>query len=290
MEGPEVEIIAGKPTNVGGMVVHRMLPTRGRRHVGAWCFLDRMGPHDVAEHAMLVGPHPHIGLHTVTWLFEGVVEHTDSLGSRQLIHPGQLNLMTAGHGIAHAEDGRAQSSGPLNGVQLWVAQPESTRHGAASFAHFAELPQVMLGAVSATVLLGAFAGAASPAQTDAPTVGVELVGDGLLELPLEPTYEYALAVASGQAEVGGVQLSVNEMGFLGLGHQSLPVRMAAGSRALLLGGPPFEEDIVMWWNFVGRSRAELEQAGADWQEHAARFGSVDSSLEWIAPPHPYWIS
>ena len=132
----EIELSDGKQTEVGGLPIHRALPRHGRRMVGPWCFLDRFGPIDPASPSrMAVGPHPHMGLHTVTWLIAGEVEHSDSLGNRQIIRPGQLNLMSAGHGITHAEDARQQLTGDMDGVQLWVAQPESTRHGSPSFAH-----------------------------------------------------------------------------------------------------------------------------------------------------------
>ena len=147
--------------DVGGLPVHRALPQRGRRMVGAWCFLDRFGPIDVTpRRTMTVGPHPHIGLHTVTWLLSGQVLHSDSLGNQQPIRPGQLNLMTSGRGIAHAEDGRGEPRGLMDGVQLWVAQPESTRHDPPTFAHHAALPVVDVRAARATVLLGEFAGEA----------------------------------------------------------------------------------------------------------------------------------
>jgi quercetin 2,3-dioxygenase len=237
---------------------------------------------------MTVGPHPDIGLHTVTWLLAGQVLHSDSLGNRQLIQPGQLNLMTAGHGIAHAEDGRGQPSGPIDGVQLWVAQPESTRHDPSSFAHHAELPTVSLGSGTATVLIGTFEDARSPVRIDSPLVGVDLSGSGRLELPLNPAFEYGLAVLHGSARLQGQAAAANQFVALGGGRATVSLDLEPGSRVLLLGGEPFTEEILMWWNFVGRDRDELERAGADWNAGGARFGAVDSSLARIAAPRPFW--
>src|SRR4051794_32278287 len=129
-----IEVTDGREAVVGRIPVRRVLPRRNRRTVGAWCFADQMGPEEVTETAGLdIGPHPHIGLHTVTWLVDGAVLHRDSLGSEQVIRPGQLNLMTAGHGVVHAEEAVDTYRGRLHGVQLWVAQPAATRDGSAAF-------------------------------------------------------------------------------------------------------------------------------------------------------------
>src|SRR5215210_1716331 len=129
-EACELEIIEGRDAQVGAFGVNRVLPRRRRRSVGAWCFVDHMGPGDVtADRGLDIGPHPHIGLQTVTWLLRGEVLHRDSLGSEQVIRPGQLNLMTAGHGVSHSEETAGTYAGALHGVQLWVAQPSATRDG-----------------------------------------------------------------------------------------------------------------------------------------------------------------
>ncbi len=257
--------------------------------VGAWCFLDRFGPVDVTpERSMTVGPHPHIGLHTVTWLLSGEVAHTDSLGNHQPIRPGQLNLMTSGQGIAHAEDGRTQSSGTVDGVQLWVAQPESTRHGPSSFAHHAELPRVELHHGQATILIGEFAGSHSPASADSALVGVDIAGSGVLEVPLDPAFEHAIAVLHGTARIGETQAVPNDLVYLGTDRADLALVLDEGTRVLLLGGLPFGEQIAMWWNFVARDQAELSGAFDDWTEHGERFGPVASSLFRIEAPHPFW--
>lgn len=277
-------------TDVGGLPVHRALPQRGRRTVGAWCFLDRFGPVDVTPHqTMAVGPHPHIGLHTVTWLLSGQVVHSDSLGNQQPIRPGQLNLMTSGRGIAHAEDGRRAPDARMDGVQLWVAQPEATRHDPPSFAHHAELPVVDLRGVRATVLVGELAGACSPARTDSPLVGADISGRGRLDLPLDVSFEHAVAVLHGEARIADSVATPNQLMYIGTGRDGVHLDLMDRSRVLLLGGQPFPEEILMWWNFVARDRAELEQAYAQWMASAERFGPVDSTLDRIEAPRPFWL-
>ncbi len=165
-----------REAQVGGLRVRRALPRRERRTVGAWCFVDHAGPARVSETVTYdVAPHPHMGLQTVTWLLAGEVVHRDSLGSEQVIRPGQLNLMTAGHGVAHSEEHTGAYRGDLHGVQLWVAQPSSTRHGAPAFEHHPELPKLALGPeTTATVLVGELAGTASPARRDTDHLGTDL--------------------------------------------------------------------------------------------------------------------
>jgi len=290
MTGPELAITDSQLTDVGGLPVHRLLPRRGRRTVGAWCFLDRFGPINVTtERTMTVGPHPHVGLHTVTWLLEGEALHSDSLGNQQPIRPGQLNLMTSGHGIAHAEDARGRWSGSMDGVQLWVAQPETTRHRPPSFAHYAELPHLELRTGRATVLIGEFGGARSPAHPDSALVGVDIVGGGPFEMPLEPTFEYAIAVLQGNVRVSDSEVATDQLAYIGIGRDALDVVLGEGSRMLLLGGEPFPEEIAMWWNFVARDRTELADAFADWEAGSERFGVVGSSLPRIDAPRPFWL-
>jgi redox-sensitive bicupin YhaK (pirin superfamily) len=170
-----VEITASRIADVGRMPVRRALPRRERRTVGPWCFADHMGPAPVTETSGLdIGPHPHTGLQTVTWLLAGEVLHRDSLGSEQVIRAGQLNLMTAGHGVAHSEEATGHYRGQVHGAQLWVAQPERTRHGPAAFEHHPGLPEAELDNAVGTVLVGSFAGAASPARRDSELVGVDV--------------------------------------------------------------------------------------------------------------------
>jgi redox-sensitive bicupin YhaK (pirin superfamily) len=286
-EPPVIEVTDGHEAVVGTTKVRRVLPRRTRRTVGAWCFADHMGPEQVTETSGLdIGPHPHIGLHTVTWLVEGAVLHRDSLGSEQLIRPGQLNLMTAGAGIAHAEEHVRTYRGTMHGVQLWVAQPSATREGAPEFAHHDELPQAEIDGVVATVLVGDVADVSSPARQDTPLIGADLlVRAGVTTWPLRSDFEHALVVLDGEVAVGEDVVRPGQLGYLGLGRDSVDLAALSPSRVLLLGGVPFGEKIVMWWNFVARTKEELAQARTQWATYDERFGTVASSLDRIpAPP------
>src|SRR4051812_6553629 len=287
---PGVEVLDGRSTTVGDLPVRRVLPRRGRRTVGAWCFADHMGPTRVDEfHSVEIGPHPHIGLHTVTWLVAGELLHRDSLGSEQTIRPGQLNLMTAGQGVAHAEEATNDYRGDLHGVQLWVAQPEETRRGPAAFEHHAELPRVPLGAGEATVLVGEFGDVISPARSDTALVGVDAVlRAGVSAWALRPDFEYAVVVITGSVAVEGSVVSPGQLGYLGLGRDELAVSVADDARLLLLGGVPFEESVLIWWNYVARTKDEVELAGQEWNAEGERFGRVDSPLARILSPLPPW--
>jgi quercetin 2,3-dioxygenase len=229
---PVLEISQGREAVVGAMTVRRVLPRRLRRTVGAWCFADHMGPLLVTERQGLdIGPHPHIGLHTVTWLLAGEVLHRDSLGSEQVIRPGQLNLMTAGQGVAHSEEGTGSYRGEVHGVQLWVAQPEATRHGPPAFEHHAELPELSLGDGRARVLVGEAGGVSSPARTDTPLVGL----DGALEAgasrwPLRPDFEYAVVVLSGSVGIDDKAVVPGQLAYLGEGGRH-PADDGAGAGA-----------------------------------------------------------
>lgn len=281
-----VEVTAAREAPVGRATVRRALPRSGRRTVGAWCFADHFGPVDVDPTSGLnIGPHPHIGLHTVTWLLAGEVLHRDSLGSEQVIRPGQLNLMTAGHGVAHSEEGTGTYRGRVEGVQLWVAQPEATRQGAPAFEHHAELPRVQLGRSAATILVGSFGGQTSSARADTPLVGADVVlqaGDS--EWPLRPDFEYALLVLEGTVRVEGHSVGPDHLAYLGAGRDSLTLNATEPSRLMVLGGEPFPEPVLMWWNFVARTREEIEAATRQWNEADARFGVVASQLPRILAP------
>ncbi|MEU4237029.1 pirin family protein [Actinoplanes sp. NPDC026619] len=283
------ELLEGAPVALGGprgFAVTRTLPNRQRRMVGAWCFLDAYGPHDLAgNQGMRVGPHPHTGLQTVTWLVAGEVLHRDSLGNTAEIRPGQLNLMTAGRGISHAEETPASHSAVLQGVQLWVALPHADRDMPPAFTHHDDLPVVADGGLSATVLMGAFAGAVSPARTHTPLVGAELTlaAGTSAQLPLQPAWEYALLVLDGAAEMDGTNLKPGPLLYVGSGRTSVRVSCGPATRLLLLGGEPFEERLVMWWNFVARDHDEIVQMRADWASGTPRFGEVRG---YDGPPLP----
>jgi redox-sensitive bicupin YhaK (pirin superfamily) len=236
-----------------------------------------------------IGPHPHMGLHTVTYLLDGQVLHRDSLGSEQVIKPGQVNLMTAGRGVVHAEEPTGHYRGTMQGVQLWVAQPDATRHGDADFDHLAELPETSVDGVEGTVLVGTFGDATTTARQDTPMVGAELrVPAGEAELPLDPAYEHVLVVLRGTLLVEGRLVERTRSAYLGIGRTTVGIASPEGARVLLLGGVPFGEELLMWWNFVGRSREEVAEASAEWEEGADRFGRVATKLARVpAPPLPW---
>ncbi len=270
------------------MTVRRMLPLRLRRSVGAWCFIDHYGPTDTDGAAgMLVPPHPHIGLQTVTWLLRGNVLHRDSLGSEQMIRPGQLNLMTAGLGIAHAEESVADETElehTLHGVQLWVALPDATRHVAPAFEHHDALPVSRVGGLDATVFMGSLADASSPATTFSPLVGAELIASRRATggvVPLSPEFEHVIFVATGRAEAGGAALEPGQLLYLPTGRHEVALAAAEGSSLFLLGGVPLGEKLLMWWNFVARTPAEIEAAAASWR--AGEFGPVGG---YVGDPMP----
>lgn len=279
---------------VRGTHVRRSLPHRSLPTVGAWCFLDHFGP---TTDPMEVLPHPHIGLQTVTWPLSGRLRHRDSLGSDLVVRPGELNLMTSGAGVAHSEftstiphaTGPHAADTPLHGLQLWVALPEEARHGPAAFEHHPDLPVLERGPLTATVLVGSLEGHQSPARTYTPIVGADLrirPGGGIVEL--EPAMEYAVQVIDGEVRADGEVLAPGTLLFLGSGRAGLELETDTPTRALLLGGEPFEEELVMWWNFVGRSHTEVAQAREQWEAVADRFGVVDGhdGARIPAPPLP----
>jgi quercetin 2,3-dioxygenase len=285
-----VELLPSREAKVGDLRVRRALPHRTRRTVGAWCFADHVGPVSAAAaDGFGIGPHPHIGLQTVTWFVSGEGLHRDSLGSEQVVRAGQLNLMTAGGGVAHAEEPTSGSHGELHGIQLWVAQPSTTRSGDAAFEHHAELPEVELDTARATVIVGDFGGQVSPARRDTDHTGVELtLRPGRTVLPLRPACEHAMIVLSGRVSVESVVVEPGYLAYLGAGRDEIALSSEADTRALLLGGVPFPEPILMWWNFVARTTDEVDDAYERWQSGDDRF-RVSSSLPPMTAPRPAWM-
>lgn len=338
--GPRALLLAAREVPLGGvraMQVHRALPQRDLPLVGAWCFLDRFGPQSTT---MRVEPHPHIGLQTVTWPLVGEVRHRDTVGSDVVVRRGALNLMTSGAGIAHSEYSLGEGPVPLDALQLWIALPESRRHGAPAFERHEDLPAVVLPAdegadAAAVVVIGAFGAAgsavASPASAYTPIVGAELRlrAGSRVRVPLRPEWEHALVGVTGAARVtpvletadaapggdGEVLLgaagarptgpaappaasaatgrdlgTVDRLGLLYLGSRRDAIELQCDEDAVLflLGGEPFEDDIVMWWNFVGRSHEEIVEAREAWEAGAPRFGHVPGhgSERIPAPPMP----
>ncbi len=251
------------------MSVRRTLPHKRIRTVGAWCFVDHFGPDDVT---MSVPPHPHTGLQAVSWLFAGEVEHRDSLGSWQRARAGELNLMTAGHGIAHSE--YSVGEGPLHGAQLWVALTDEVRDRAPAFAHHADLPVVEDGGMRAVVIVGEFAEAVSPAAVYSPLVGAQIEVTEDVVVPVEPDFEYAVLAVDADVTVAGEPVPRGALQYLGWGRDHVGLRAESGTRVLLLGGEPLAEDLLMWWNFVGRTHDEIVRAREEWEAGSDRFGVV----------------
>ncbi len=260
-----------------GMTIRRALPARQRRMVGAWCFLDHFGPIQLKKGpGMRVGPHPHCGLQTVTWLIEGEVLHRDSLEFSQRIRPGQLNLMTAGRGIAHSEESPIDRPATLHGVQLWIALPAAEQYRQPSFEHYPELPCIAQDSWTVTVLAGDAFGLRSPASIYSPLVGLDIrsTANAATDLPLDPAFEYGVIALSGSARIDAESLAVGTFLYLGRGRRAIALATAAPARIVLLGGVPFGEEIIMWWNFVGRDRAELTRACNEWNAGQGPFGEV----------------
>lgn len=274
---PVRELLSPRRTRLGESTeVRRLLPNLGRRMVGAWCFVDHYGPDDIAdEPGMQVPPHPHTGLQTVSWLHAGEVLHRDSTGGLQTIRPRELGLMTSGRAISHSEESPRSHARLLHGAQLWVALPDSHRHTDPHFEHHADLPVVTAPGLRATLLLGSVDGATSPGVTYTPIVGADLaLARGAdVTLPLEADFEYAVLSMTGEAQVDGVPVLPGSMLYLGCGRTGLPLRAESDADLMLLGGEPFEEELIMWWNFIGRSQEEIEQARGDWTT-GTRFGEV----------------
>jgi quercetin 2,3-dioxygenase len=264
-----MEILSPREVPLGGvraMSVRRTLPQRQRTFVGAWCFVDHYGPDEVdADGGMVVPPHPHTGLQTASWLFTGEVEHRDSAGHHAFVRPGELNLMTAGRGISHSEYSTPGTT-VLHGAQLWLALPDSDRHTDPGFEHFVPTP-VGGDGWEARVFLGSLLGSTSPVRTYSPLLGAELrVRAGTtLRIPVDPAYEHGLLLDSGSLTVGDEALKANELGYLAPGHAEIELTAAEDALILLLGGPPFGEQIVMWWNFIGREHDEVAAFRAEWQ-------------------------
>jgi len=260
------------------MRVRRTLPQRARSLIGAWCFADHYGPIELAGGpGMDLPPHPHTGLQTVTWLFAGAVEHRDSLGTRSLVRPGELNLMTSGHGICHSEVATPTTT-TLHGVQLWVALPEARRHGRRDFHHYAP-PPVDLGGATARVFLGRLGDETSPVPTATPLLGAEILIEARSELTLavEPGYEHGVLVDTGSVVLAGTPLAPSDLGYLAPGASTMELSNVDDqpARVILLGGVPFAEDIVMWWNFVGRTHDEIVACREAWEAKADQFGGIE---------------
>ncbi|ATZ29159.1 Quercetin 2,3-dioxygenase [Streptomyces lavendulae subsp. lavendulae] len=276
----EVEVLTARDVPLGGpraMTVRRTLPQRSRTLIGAWCFADHYGPDRVADSGgMDVAPHPHTGLQTVSWLFRGEIEHRDSLGTHAFVRPGEINLMTGGRGISHTEVSTPATT-VLHGVQLWVALPGEHRHAPREFQHHAPRPFRVDGA-ELRIFLGTLAGDTSPVRTFTPLLGAEVLIDAgaTVTLGVDPGFEHGLLVDEGDVRLDGTPLRPAELGYAAPGRTTLTLTNDSGhpARTVLLGGPPFEEEIVMWWNFIGRSHRDIALAREEWERASDRFGTV----------------
>ncbi len=292
-----LEAYPGRDMEVGSLDVTRALPAKGRRMIGPWCFLDRYGPLTFsAGRPMDVAPHPHIGLQTVTWLLDGEVVHDDSLACEAVVRPGSVNVMTAGRGIAHAERTPEVNSGHLNGIQLWAALPEAHRRAAPSFQHVQEVPRMEIRGGIVQVVSGRLTDAVSPARhySDLVAADVRIHGGQVVTLPLQPHFEHGLLVLLRDCAADGQPLDERVLYYLGRHRSEVTFSSRSGGRLLLLGGPPFPDTILMWWNFVARTPDEIAEAHADWAS-GRRFGDVSAydgprldapSLVRLARPNP----
>ncbi|WP_436847003.1 pirin family protein [Streptomyces atratus] len=280
-QAPRVDVLSPRDVPLGGpraMTVRRTLPQRARTLIGAWCFADHYGPDDVGETGgMDVAPHPHTGLQTVSWLFSGEIEHRDSLGNHAFVRPGELNLMTGGYGISHSEVSTPRTT-LLHGVQLWVALPDEHRHAERDFQHYVPVP-VRIDGVEIRVFLGSLAGVVSPVRTFTPLLGAEIILEprAAITLTMDSGFEHGLLVDHGDVRIADTLLRPSELGYVHTGINTLTLtnESEGEARAVLLGGTPFEEEIVMWWNFIGRSHDDIVRAREDWQSSSDRFGTVE---------------
>ncbi|WP_375214215.1 pirin family protein [Aquabacterium sp.] len=318
MSIPVIERVAARESTLGeGLRIRRALPTRERRMVGAWCFLDHIGPITFGpDEGMHVGAHPHTCLQTFTWMIEGEIRHRDSLGSDQLIRPGQVNLMTAGHGISHTEDSPTGGQ-RVHAAQLWIALPPAQADRAPAFEHHAALPTWQHGGCTCTLLAGRWRGPGgehtAPTKVHTPLVGLDVcsAAGGDTVLPLRPDFEHGLLPLEGSVGIAGreatdgaevatsgiAHFAPGEFAYLAPGPEQLGLRLSPGARVLLLGGEPWRDPIVMWWNFVGPSKAHVIQAQADWEAEgeaagaaaSPRFGAVPGGegRRLHAPPLPW---
>jgi redox-sensitive bicupin YhaK (pirin superfamily) len=282
-----VQTMEPRDVPLGGlraMRVRRTLPARERSLIGAWCFVDHYGPERVADSGgMVVAPHPHTGLQTVSWLFSGEIEHRDSAGHHALVRPGEVNLMTAGRGISHSEVSTPAAT-ELHGAQLWVALPDADRHRDPGFTHFVPPPVIGRG-WTARVFLGSLLGERSPVPTFTPLLGAELLLDpgAALELEVEPGFEHGVLVDTGVVSVQGTEVKEHSLAYLPAGSERLAVTAYdAPVRLLLLGGEPFRESIMMWWNFVGRTHEEIDAYRREWQDQITMDGSVVADSRLVA--------
>ena len=265
-----------KLTTRTGIEIARLIPHRTIKTIGAWCFLDYFGPTN-QEEAMNVAPHPHTGLQTVSWLFSGEVEHKDSIGNAARISPGQLNLMTAGIGIAHSEFSLNRET-DLHGLQFWIVLPNEFRNMLPEFSHHDDLPIFDLENFRIQVIFGDFLNHRSTAIIYSQIIGAEILAQqsGISSLPLNPEFEYGILSVTSGITVNGSSIPNGYLHYIPTGATAVEIEAAAGARCVIIGGVPFDEEIIMWWNFIGRSHEEIVEMRSAWQNDSSRFGKMDS--------------
>lgn len=274
---PAIERISARKGSLGeGMEVARALPTKQRRMIGAWCFLDHLGPINFPEGGgMHVGAHPHTRLQTFTWMIEGELLHRDSLGFEQVLRAGQVNLMTAGYGISHTEDS-VRSGERLHAAQLWIALPDAVADQAPAFAHYPQVPQWQEQGCAWSLMAGSYAGHTAPTALHSPLVGLEVLSDAakVVHLVLNKDFEYGLLALTGGFSLNGEVFSQDELAYLQPGCTQLNLHLQAATRLLLVGGAPFKEKVTIWWNFLGTDLDAIREYRAQWEAGDARFGQV----------------
>lgn len=275
------ERITSRNSSLGeGLIVARALPSRGRRMVGAWCFLDHLGPAAFAPDTGLhIGAHPHTRLQTFTWMIEGELLHRDSLGSEQVIRPGQVNLMTAGYGISHSEDSLHDGT-RLHAAQMWIALPDAVAEQPPAFAHYPQLPVWQAQGCQWSLMAGDYGGHHAPTALHSPLLGLELLAGAqgaTVTLQLNPAFEYGVMALEGSWQAQGEHWAMDELAYTATGHLACTLELAPGARLLVLGGVPHREPVVLWWNFVGKDLASIRPYVEAWNQASARFGSVAGS-------------
>lgn len=283
--------IPSRKAEVGGIPINRLLPSRLKRTIGMWCFLDHAGPSTFAPgHGMRVGPHPHIGLQTFTWMIEGEVLHRDSLGNEQIIRPGQVNLMTAGKGISHTEECLAQET-KVHTAQLWIALPPDAADCEPAFDHHPVLPTWLRDGCQFTLLAGTFQGRTAPTKMHSPLVGMDIssASGADIVLSLEPGFEYGVLALEGNVLVNGESFAVHELAYLAPGDNALTLQLSPGCRLLVVGGKPSTQEVLIWWNFVGYDKETIARAQRDWEAGNERFGQVIGfdGPSMMPPPLPW---
>lgn len=283
-------IVVPRARDIGGFEVRRALPSAGRRMVGPFVFFDQMGPAELAPgEGIDVRPHPHIGLATVTYLFEGTIVHRDSLGSAQPITPGDVNWMTAGRGIVHSERSDPEirkRAERVHGLQLWVALPERHEETAPAFAHHgrSDLPELDGDGVAARVIAGTAFGRAAPVETLSALFYVDAALAPGARLALEPEHEERAAyLLEGAVEVDGEAFAPGRLLVFAPGRQVV-LGAASGAKLVLLGGEPMDGPRHVWWNFVSSRRERIEQAKADWRRNRFDLVVPGDETEFIPLP------